>query len=272
MKNILTITLSFFKKAFSNKYIKFTLSIIILILIVLNLKTCNNLNIEKSNHNRDNTIYENNLIAMNDSITTHYDKKLNKIVSEKTSLLIKNVNDLQNYNKEMYNEFKNIKNMVAGIQSQVKVNLPNLISTIKKSIQDPNDSTKFNIPFEFNYIDEGLTQKLIGYTKIDINNNYPTILTSILDSNYFNLKLRYVLTETDNKYIVKAFSPSSLVQFNELDGAMMIDKISPSKTSYNKFAFGPYVGLGLNTNLVGGDYRLGWSVGFAATYNIFNKK
>jgi hypothetical protein len=219
-------------------------------------------------------MYDNNINAMTDSIKTYYDKKLDKIVSKKTSLLIKNVKDLQQYNENMYKEFESMKNLIIGIQSEVSVNLPKLIGEISSTIQDPNDSTKFDIPFEFNYSDDGLNQILIGKSKIQINNNYPNILNSSLDINKFDIKLRYALTETENQYIINAFSPSSLVKFNELDGALMIDKVLPKATKINPWGFGPYIGFGLglgydiinNNNSIG----IGFQFGIGITYNIFS--
>jgi len=269
--NILTGILKFFKTAFSNKYIKITLVIAIAILIILNLRTCNSLKQEKMEHKKDVAMYENNLIAMNDSITAYYDKELDRMVSEKTSLLVKSVDDLKKYNEDMYEEFKTMKNMIAGIQSDVNVIVPELRSEIRKVKQDPNDSTKFDIPFEFNFGDEGLTQKIEGFSKISVRDNYPSILYSQLDTNRFNIKLRYALTEDDNTYTVKAFSPSPLVKFTELDGAMTIDKVVPdSKTVPTRITLGPYVGVGFNK--YGDEWKPGVSVGVSVGYNFLSKQ
>lgn len=262
--------INFFKTAFSNKYLNITITIIVILLIIFNLKTCQNLKEEKFDHKKDVAIYENNIEAMNDSLVEYYDKKMDRMITKKTSMIIKNVKDLQKYNKEMYEDFKYIENLISGIKSDVSINIPTLIGESSTPVQDENDTTKFNIPFSFNYSDDGLTQTLDGYSRIQINNNFPFILGSTLETNKFNIKLRYALTEDDNKYIVKAFSPSPLVKFDELDGALTIDKVMP-ETSNNNWAFGPYIGFGVNTNIVGEDFRFGWSAGASVTYNIFSK-
>jgi len=273
MKSIINSIVEFFKKAFSSKYIKLTLAVIIVILIVLLFRTCDRLSEEKSNHNRDVAIYENNLVAMKDSLRTYYDEKLDKMVTKKTSYLVKSMDDMQKYNEKFYNDFKNMKNIVAGIQSDVKVIVPTLVSEINKIIPDPSDSNRYTIPWTFNYKDEGFTQSLWGKTqfRIDPMNCKPQPLKSTLDTNYFTVAIRYALTEDNNKYTVKAFSPSPLVKFTELDGALMIDKVVPEAKTVNKWAFGPYAGIGLNTDIKGENSRWGWSVGLCATYNLFSK-
>lgn len=265
--------INFFNKAFDKKYISITLSIIIFILIVLLLKTCNKLKEERLNHQKEIAMYENNLIAMKDSLRTYYDKELDRMVTEKTSYLIKNIEDMKKYNEKLYNEFKNIKGLVAGIQSNINVIVPTLVSELNNIFVDPKDSNKYTIPWNFNYRDEGFTQTLYGRTqfKIDPLICKATPLQSILDTNYFNISVRYALTEEKSRYIVKAFSPSKLVKFTELDGALVIDKVIPDAKTYNNWSFGPYVGFGLNTDIKGENSRFGWSVGLSLSYNIFAK-
>lgn len=270
---IINSIVDFFNRVFSNKYIKITLVVIILILIVLLFRTCNKLKEEKLDHKRDVAMYENNLVAMKDSLRTYYDKELDRIVTEKTSYLIKTVDDMQKYNEKFYNEFKNMKGMVAGIQSDVSVIVPTLISELTDIFVDPKDSNKYTIPWNFNYRDEGFIQSLYGRTQFRINPNTckASPLQSILDTNYFNISLRYSLTEENNRYIVKAFSPSKLVKFTELDGALIIDKVIHEAKTPNRWAFGPYAGIGLNTDIKGENTRWGWSVGLSLTYNMFAK-
>ncbi len=268
---ILTGVLNFLKQAFSKKYLPITMALIIALLIILNLKTCGSLNTEKLNHQRDNGMYENNIEAMNDTLKTKFDKDLNRMVSEKTSYLVKSVDDLKKYNEDLYNEFKNVKNMVAGIKSDVRVILPKLNDAIGSINQDPNDTNKYSIPWDFKFSDEGLNQTLLGRSNFGLNNGKPYFINSKLDSNSFDIKLRYAITEDDNKYTIKAFSPSPLVQFTEMDGALSIDKVVPEATKANRWSFGPTIGIGLNTDLKGGGSRLGWNIGVGVTYNFFSK-
>ena len=76
------------------------------------------------------------------------------------------------------------------------------------------------------------------------------------------------------KFIINATSPSNLVNFTELDGALILDRfgdMAPPPKKCSRFGFGPYIGFGFNTDIVGQNARLGWGVGVSLTYNIFSK-
>lgn len=273
MKTILQKILDFIKIVFSPKYISLTFGVIIFILVVSLFTTCSNLNRERDARQKDEMRYQNNIKATTDSIRTFYDKKLDQMVSEKTSFLAKNVQDLKNTNEKLYNEFKDVKNLVAGVKSSVSIIIPTLTGEINKINQDPTDSTKFTIPFTFNYRDDGLVQNLSGQNTFKILNNKPILpVISSLTTNTFDIKLRYNVKEEKGKYIIQATSPSDLVKFTELDGVLMLDKTPQYQTNKSsRFVLGPYVGFGLNTDMIGQQPRFGWSVGFGFSYNIFVK-
>jgi len=271
MTQILNTVLSFIKTIFSKEYIGLTLGVIIILLVIFNINSCNKLSIEKKQHVIDNKLNENNIKAMTDTLTNRFDKKLNIVIGEKTSYIVKSVDDLKLLNAGLYTDIKNMKNSVAGIQSSVSTIIPELTSKINEVIPDKNDSSRFTIPWNFNYNDPGITQTLIGNTKFKILNNKPSFPISILDTNKFNIKLNYGFREENGKYIVQATSPSKLVQFTELNGALILDKFPQSTiTKSNPWSFGPYVGFGLNTDLNGKGSRFGWSLGVGASYNLFN--
>jgi len=270
--NILNKLNTFFKAAFSSAYIMITMLVIITVLVILLFSKCSSLKEEKLNHDRDVAMYENNLVAQNDSLTIVYDKKLDKAITEKTAYLVKSVDDLKKYNTGLYNEFKDLENMVAGIKSNVSIIIPALTSEINKSEVDTKDSTKFTIPWSFRYKDAGLRQTLVGRTQFKILNNKPAIpIASLLDTNKFDISLKYDVVERDGKYIVQASSPSKLVKFTELDGALMLDRVVPEANAVSPWGFGPYVGVGLNTDIKGQNSQFGWSIGVALHYNLFNK-
>lgn len=263
---------SFFKKAFSKDYIGVSLSVIIVLLLVFNFQTCQNLSYEKKQREFDNENYKNNIKAQGDSLKTYFDKRLNAVVTEKTSYIVNKVNDLEQYDKDMYNQLKNIKGSVAGINSKVDIIIPTLVSEINKVKQDPLDSTKFTIPWSFPYKDEGFEQSLYGSTSFKVLNNKPIPpIKSILDSSKINIKLKYNFVEKDNKYVVNAYSLSPIVKFTELDGALILDKLpkqEPKKQT--PWSFGPQVGFGMNTDIKGANGRFGWYVGVGGGYNIFS--
>ena len=272
MKNILETILAFLKKAFSKDYIGLTFGVIILLLVVFNLQTCQNLSQEKKQRELDVQLNKQNLQANSDSLKTYFDIKLKQAVGEKTSYLVRSLEDLAVYNKKLYDEINSVKGSVAGIQSSVSTIIPSVVSAISKPIIDPNDSTKRLIPWNFDYNDPGLTQKLIGRTQFRIvGDRIMSPIISTLDTNKFVIKLNYNFVDRDGKYIVRASSPSPLVRFTELDGALILNKLpNPIPVKTSPWSFGPYAGFGLNTDIIGSNARFGWSIGVGGSYNLFN--
>lgn len=270
MVKILETIWSFIKSAFSPKYIGLTFGIIIFVLVTSLFKTCSDLGREKDARKNDAVLYQNNVKATTDSLKTYYDKKLDAMVTEKTSYMVNQLSDLKLYNEKLYNEFKGVKGMVAGIKSDVNIIIPTLTSVINNlPMPDPGDSTKFTLPFTFNYNDEGLSQHLLGNTHFRILDNKPQIpIISTLTINTFDIKVKYDIKKDEKgRSIVQATSPSKLVHFTELDGALILPKTPQAP----RFGFGPYAGFGLNTDIVGQGARFGWSIGVGGTYNIFVK-
>ncbi len=272
MKNILETILAFFKKAFSKDYIGITLGVIITLLIIFNFQTCRSLSLEKKQRELDIQLNKQNLQANSDSLKTYFDIKLKQAVSEKTSYIVRSIEDLAGYNKKLYDEINSVKGSVAGIQSSVATIIPSVVSAISKPIIDPNDSTKRLIPWNFNYNDPGLTQTLIGRTQFRlVGDRIMSPIISTLDTNKFVIKLNYNFVDKDGKYIVRASSPSPLVRFTELDGALILNKLpNPVPVKQNPWSFGPQVNFGLNTDVKLGEPRFGWSIGVGIGYNIFS--
>lgn len=269
---ILNAIWKFIKYIFSKEKLPITLMVICLILVASLFKTCSDLHNEKAERETDKILHENNLKAMQDSITIHYNKELDRMVAEKTSYVVKTIDDLKLYNKELYNEMKSIKNSVAGIKSDVGIIMPTLTSINGKIGVDPKDSTKFVIPFDFEYNDAGLSQKLIGNTQLRILDGKPQVPTySTLTTNFMNVKLTYTLSEKDDKYMVSASSPSKLVQFTELNGALILDKTPPSNKKCTRWGLSAVAGTGINTDILFKDPRFGWFGGLAVTYDLIKK-
>ena len=279
MSIIIEKILSFIKAAFSQKYLTITMGIIIGLLVITQFNTCRNLNLEKEKAVVIKKQYDNNIKAMGDSLTVVYDKKLDRMITQKTSYLVQSVEDLKQYNKTLYNEFKDVKNIVTGISSDVKVIIPSIKDELGRVVVDPKDSTKFTLPWTFPYNDPGLSQTLIGNTQFNVKLGRPIRPISTLSTNEFSIKLKYDVSEQNNQYVVHASSLSKLVKFTELDGALFLDKgINPKKV--NPWSVGPYIGYGYYNDLVG-KQGFGLNVGVAVSYNIlagfnsanvFNKK
>lgn len=264
--------LNFFSKIFSQKYLPISLTIVIVGLLVSNFQTCRNLSNQKAENSVDRQMYEQNINALGDTLTNRFDKKIKAIVSENTSYLVNKITELEKYDKDMYIQLKNIKGSFIGINSKIDIIIPTLISELNNFKQDPTDSTKFTIPWTFPYEDEGFKQVLYGNTSFRIFDNKPAEpIKSIVDTNKINVNLKYNFVEKNNKYVVNAYSLSPIVKFTELNGALVLDKLPSKPTKQNPWSFGPYLGVGLNTDLVGGSPRFGWSMGFGGSYNIFAK-
>jgi hypothetical protein len=270
MKPILDAIWGFIKRAFSKEKLPITLGVICLILMAGLMKSCNDLHNEKEARKADAVMSENNLKAMTDSLTTYYNKEMDRMVTEKTSYVVNKIGDLEKYNKALFDEMKAVKNSVAGIKSDVGIMIPTLNSINGKIISDPKDSTKFTLPFEFNYADAGLTQHLAGNSRIQILNNKPQLpILSTLTTNTMDVKLSYNYREEKGKYIVSASSPSKLVKFTELDGALVLDKIPQSTTKKcSRWNLSAGAMFGLNTDIALKNPRFGWGGGLVLGYDL----
>jgi len=269
---VLTSIWNFIKLAFSAKYIVITFGVIIIVLSILCVQTYKSMSKDIAELKLNIELDKNNREALLDTITNRVDSKLNKSIGERLGYVVKSVDDVQNYNKGLYTEMKSMGNTVAGIQSQLDINFPAIISAVSSPVADSTDSTKMLIPWNFSHNDPGLTQTLIGKTQFRLlNNRILAPIISTLDTNRLVIGLNYGFIEKDGKYIVQANSPSSLVRFNELNGALILDKMPQTAvTKQNPWSFGPYAGLGLNTDLTGQNSRFGWSIGVGASYNFFS--
>jgi hypothetical protein len=268
----LTILKNFFKKIFSKEYISLTLGVIILLLIIFNLNTCNKLKHEKEINERITMMNDNNLKAMTDTLKVYFDKQLNAVVTEKTSYVIDDIKDLKKYNEGLYDEFKDVKGMIAGIKGDLRGDLQNLENKLDGVINfDPKDSL-YNMPWNFTYNDPGFNYNVWGNSRFNIVNGLPKYPRSILDSTTFKISLKYAIVENDDHYTVRAYTESNKISFTELEGVANIKKTSPILNNHRKLFIGPVASFGLNTNVIGKDSRFGWSVGFGIGYNILGPK
>lgn len=260
------------KWLFSKDRIPFLIGLLILVLIITNLKTCNSLSNEKKARETETTVYNNNINALNDTISKYHNNTLNSDVYQKLTYLYEDVLDLKSLNKELYNQIYNLKGSLATISSAVKIDIPKLIATTSNDSVVKTDSNTFVIPWNFNYKDAGLYQKIYGKTSFRLlDNNLIGNPYSVIDTNQIKINLSYNFRKENDKYIIEATSPSSIVQFNQLDGALKLDAptSTTNNTKKNKFFFGPVLNFGLNTDYKGVNYRFGYSVGVGIGYNIF---
>ena len=269
MNAILTVLGTFFKKIFSKDALPYTFFVMILILSALWLSTCSRLNTEKTQHENDINRYKNNIVAMTDSLSTNYNKKLQQEVTSKTSYIVSTVDELKQYNAKLYNEMNSMKGNIADINSQLEIigNIGSTNNTLTKI-----DSTLYGLNWKWNYEDSGFKQNLIGISKFRFikGNLFPDKTT--IDTNNMNISLSYGFQDLGDKYKVWATSPSKLIKFTELNGALIIDKDKTNVKKINRFCIGPSIGFGVNTDIKGSLLRFGWNIGITATYNLLGKK
>ena len=267
---ILNVIVSFIKKIFSKEYIGVTLTIIITLLLINNLSTCNRLKKEKELRVYQKDMYENNITAMNDSLKVSFNKELNTKVTSRVIYLVDKIDELEKYNSVLYNEMSKIKGIVFGIKNDVSLIIPELKSDIEGVIQNPDDTTMYSLPFHFNNHDDGYSQTLRCSTNLRITDNKPSLpMYTTLDENKINIKFRYNVVNKDGKYVINAYSPSKLITFTDMEGVLVLDK-APSMLKKNKSPWGVGIqsGFGLNTNINLGEPRWGWNIGLGITYTI----
>lgn len=266
MKDFLKNLMGFISKAFSNQYIILTMVVIVMILFISNINTCDRLKKEKDLRKQEKEMFEQNLRASNDSIRKVFDSKIGEM-SEKFIYLSDNVETI---NKQMNTKFNEIKGTIAAIDNEIALIIPTLKHEINSDdvIVNKEDTTIYKIPFTFNTSDAGFNQHLVGYTSLKIDNNKPThpIYTN-LDVNSINVKLKYNFVEENGVYRVNAYSPSPLVSFTEMDGALMIKK--PDIQKKNRWSLGVNGGYGINTDSKLDNIRWGWSINAGISYSLF---
>lgn len=239
--------------------ITYIIIVVLTVICVLSINKCTHM---KNKYEQLETIYLNNIKASLDSINTYYDKKLKEYISEKHSYILNDIKDLKQYNKELYNDLKNIKNIVAAINSGININLPSQNSITNIYYRDTVDTNKYIIPWSFKYKDDGLFQYIYGKTNFNIKNSKLFNISSSLDTNIILINLKYTITNEKNNYIVKAYTPSPYIKFNELDGVLIIDK-----PKMKRFSIGPTFCFGINN--YNNDIKFGWNVGIGVTYALF---
>lgn len=262
--------LDFIKKIFSKDYLPVTLAVIIFLLVVFNINTCQRLNQEQQSHQNTIMMHENNLKALNDTLKVYFDEVLNATISEKTAYIINDINELKKYNEELFDEFKNVKGLIAGFKGEMNVKLSNIDNKLDGIIhEDPTDESYRELPWHFNYSDEGFKYNVNGFSSFRLIDCEIIDPRSRLVSSDFSIDVKYSLTETSDGYKVSAYTSSPLVSFNNIDGIVNINKTKVDCFK-PKWSIGPSIGFGLNTDMVGKDSRFGWYIGIGVTYSIFN--
>lgn len=258
---------------FIKKYYSIILFGIILVLSIFMFQTCSTLKREREERAFQEKIWNQNMGALKDSITVEFNKKLKAYEFSKDNYVVNKLNDLEQYNKNLYNELKKVKgDIIAAINTNVQGDLGGIKADNKLVVID---STKhhYGLKFTSNYSDEGFQQRLVGTSKFymipngKIWNIQPDV--TLFDTNFTEIKITYGFKELDNKYQVFAISKSPKIILTDLTGGYFMDKApKPLPDKPKPWAIGPYIGFGLNTDYNLANPRFGWSAGFSIHYDV----
>lgn len=259
---------------FITKYYPFLFFVVIILLSISLFQTCSSLSKEKENSAFQSKLYTQNVKAMTDSVTKEFNKKLDAYVFTKDNLVLNKLSELEQYNKSLSNQLKNVKgDVLSAIQSNVEGNLGGIQGTNNLDVLD-STTNHYGLKFSTNYVDSGFQQKIVGTSKFYAipNENTKTWTikpdVTVLDTNLTSISVTYGFKEFKNKYQVFAISKSPKVQVNDLTGGYFIDKQIQTPIKSKKWGFGPYGGFGLNTAPNLANPQFGWSVGFGLHYSI----
>lgn len=259
---------------FIKKYYPLIFFAIIIVLVVLLFSTCNRLSAEKKAHEFDNQMNNQNRIAMLDSVTREFNKKAGVWESQKAAYVLE-LKDLKLYNEGLYDTIKKLKGKIAFlISTQGKIDLGGI--TIDNKLVQLKNVNHYGLDWGYTYEDPGLIQVLKGQSRfyaIPDRNTMKWNLkadSTFIDTNKTIVKVMYGFRELDKQWQVFAVSASPKIIFTDLTGGYFIDKPLPTPpVKPKRWGFGPYIGIGLNTDLNLANPRFGWSLGFSLHYDIF---
>ena len=259
---------------FIKKYYPLILFGALIVMSVFLFQTCSTLKTERERAAYQEKLWNQNMMAMKDSINVEFNKKLKAYEFSRETFLVQKLADLEKYNKDLYNEVKKIKgDVISVINSKIQGDLGGIKADNKLVIID---STKHHYGLNFNsfYADSSFKQRLVGTSRFYmIPNDKKWIIQpdiTIFDTNFTEIKITYGFREFEDKYQVYAISKSPKLQFTDLTGGYFIDKQPPPEpVKAKKWAIGPYVGFGLNTDYNLANPRFGWSMGFSVHYDVF---
>lgn len=246
---------------FKSINIMFVLAAVILGLVFLNLKQCN----DKKDSNNKNAIYLSNLQALKDTVKIEKDKS-GQIEFSKQALIAEN-GGLKDLNKSLDDQVKKEKGKVIYIETGTgKIN-SDTTKQIIGSIKEVNDTTyEISDSLTINY-DSNNYKKLLVVTTINIdkNRNVKILKTKInKDNTGFNIITG--LQEENDKLRIFLRSDYPDLQFTKIDGSLIDPKKSDVIKSFfpkKNWGLGIQGGVGITSQAKTGIY-----IGVGIQYNL----
>ena len=184
----------------------------------------------------NNSRYENNIKALTDSIK-YLKSKSGETVVEKTVFEIKDIDELRQLNKQLYDEVKDLKNLVKlkniTNATQFSGEIVNVLHDTTFIVQYDTIKNGFNHNFAFN--DE--------WRDLEGNVNYADESLSMAITKDVTRFDYTVVTDKDNKVYIKSKNP--YVKFDEFTGFTVPDKVQKKS---KHFGVGPEIGVGVSTD------------------------
>ena len=241
------------------------------LIIILLLDRCNNNRLYEEELKR----LEHNSKVSNDSIIKYYKNNLeiNSKLAYKATL-----NELKEYNKTLFDNFKNIKGTPKSIiKTEIHYIYKDTILYKNDTIKIASNNIDSNITIPFSKVDSFNT--LVGSYKISLFKDKDSILNIkpiglFLDTFKVNANLTLGFEEYSDEFRVFAYSSNPNIVFNTLDGALIIPK--PNYKKYNffdKFGLGIHLGVGINSKFqVLPTISIGLNYNFIEFKDIFKPK
>ena len=212
---------------------------------------------------RNETYARNNLAAMTDVVRVVVDEQGR--VRNVQSAYITRLEDLRKYNKDLYDEVSKIRGSLAHIDSKISIDMPDI--TMANDVVEI-DSMEYGLTFTDTYSDGGLYTNIRGMSTFRLGDRVIFPGNTVIDTFDIEVGLKYGFRDLDDKYEVYAYSPSDRVRFNQLDGAILLDK-----NIYNDVVkqdmpsrFVWTVGIGYHYIPAHNDFTMG--VGLTLGYNL----
>ena len=263
MKNIFIKISQFISGLFEKKNLLiFILTAVVVILILLNLKTCGNLKEQKAVAKQNEEAMKNELVV-----------EKNKSGFYQTTVVAYSgkISDVEKYSEELSKEIKDLKNRKPKVIIKTQIVYVGDTATSKNSLVDKGDG---NYDLNWDFVNADSSRILKGTSSFNAKANFlndktyslnilPGTTSILQDELIMDFVVGVVKNKKTNLKEIFVIPKNKNVHVGKLEGAIL-EEPKPKRLSlsaqlgygivYGKqnLTFGPYIGLGLSYNLLGG--------------------